>query len=72
MGERGQDLGGLCKEFLRMALQEVYQRLTQGPDGERVLVTEQATTFCEQKAFLAAGMLIGMPWEIESRPNIIM
>ncbi|XP_030853858.1 uncharacterized protein LOC115929288 [Strongylocentrotus purpuratus] len=61
MGERGQDLGGLRKEFLRLALQEVHERLTQGPDRDRVLVTEpeQATRFCQQKAFLAAGILMG-------------
>lgn len=50
MVERGQDLGGLRKEFLCLALQEVYERLTPRT-RQRVLVTEQATTFCSCRTY---------------------
>ena len=61
MGERGSDLGGPRKEFLRLALREVYDRLTSGPATQRALVSEadMDATYLRRKVFYVAGIVIG-------------
>lgn len=60
MGERGQDLGGLRKEFLCMALNAVYERLTINiPNEGRRLIEDDQAGMIDQKAFLAAGIIMG-------------
>ena len=58
MGEKGQDLGGPRKEFLRMALDSVHNRLTNGPAKSRERAPDQAG-YIERKVYLVAGLVIG-------------
>ena len=59
MGELGHDLGGPRKEFLRLALHEVFERLTTGPAKARVLDRQQASTYLENKGYYVGGIVIG-------------
>ncbi|XP_063959776.1 uncharacterized protein LOC135155090 [Lytechinus pictus] len=70
MGERGQDLGGIRKEFLRLALNAVYERLTIPYEG-RILIEDYAG-MCVNKAFLAAGIVIGQCiMQDGPKPNVL-
>ncbi|XP_041453549.1 uncharacterized protein LOC121406605 [Lytechinus variegatus] len=57
MGERGQDLGGLRKEFLRLALQAIKGRLMVENDASLTLFEDE--DMVQQKAYFAAGIVIG-------------
>ena len=57
MGERGQDLGGLRKEFLRLALQAIQGHLMVEKDA--TLVFNEDADMVQQQAYFAAGIVIG-------------
>ena len=58
MGEKGQDLGGPRREFLRLSLNSLYERVTIGPAKSRELAPDQAG-YLERMVYFVAGLVIG-------------
>ena len=59
MGETGQDLGGHHGQFLRLALKEIFERVTSGPTTARDLDLGQASSYLDRKVCYVAGIVIG-------------
>ncbi|XP_022094959.1 uncharacterized protein LOC110981598 [Acanthaster planci] len=58
MGERGQDLGEPRREFLRLCLDEIVNRVKTGPDMSRDFDRSQADSYLEKKVYYVAGIVI--------------
>ena len=59
MGERGQDLGGPGREFSRLALKEIFERVTSAPTTARDIDLGQGSSYLDRKVYYVAGIVIG-------------
>lgn len=59
MGEMGQDLGGPRREFMRLCLEEIFNRVTTGSEMSRDLERSQANSYLDKKVYYVAGIVIG-------------